>query len=78
MAITIIDGSSWLLELEFDNPPSNFWEVENPPADWLSLIELIHPGSCSHPHRRVWNLAFQNHLFAERFCPVSKVDGSTT
>jgi hypothetical protein len=34
LAITIVDGASWLLGLEFDIPASNFWEIENPPADW--------------------------------------------
>lgn len=31
-----ITGASWLLGLEFDTPSGNFWEVENPPADWLT------------------------------------------
>ena len=28
-----IESDSWLLGVEFDCP-GNFWEVENPPADW--------------------------------------------
>ena len=36
LAITIVDGASWLFGLEFDSPESNFWEVEDPPPDWLS------------------------------------------
>lgn len=30
-----IEGTSSLLGLEFDTPASDFWQVENPPADWL-------------------------------------------
>jgi hypothetical protein len=33
LAITLLEGSSWLLGVEFDSP-ENFWEVEHPPADW--------------------------------------------
>ena len=36
LVISIAEGASWLLGLEFDIPTGNFWEVENPPADWLS------------------------------------------
>jgi hypothetical protein len=35
LAITIIEGSSWLLGLEFDLPTGSFWQVEDPPQDWL-------------------------------------------
>jgi hypothetical protein len=34
LAITVVEGASWLLGLEFDIPAGNFWEVEDPPADW--------------------------------------------
>jgi hypothetical protein len=34
LAISVVEGVSWLLGLEFDSPSSIFWEVENPPADW--------------------------------------------
>ncbi|MCU1299977.1 MAG: hypothetical protein JWQ87_261, partial [Candidatus Sulfotelmatobacter sp.] len=34
LAISIAEDASWLLGVEFDIPESNFWEVENPPADW--------------------------------------------
>lgn len=33
LAIPLLETVSWLLGMEFDNP-GNFWEVENPPADW--------------------------------------------
>ncbi len=32
LVISVVEGTSWLLGLEFDIPASNFWEVENPPA----------------------------------------------
>lgn len=32
--ISLVEGSSWLLGLEFDSPEGDFWEIENPPADW--------------------------------------------
>lgn len=35
LVITIVEDNSWLLGLEFDIPAGNFWEVEDPPADWL-------------------------------------------
>jgi hypothetical protein len=35
LAISIVEGASWLLGLDFDIPSGNFWEVEKPPADWL-------------------------------------------
>ncbi len=31
--IPLNENTSWLTGLEFDRP-SNFWEIENPPADW--------------------------------------------
>jgi hypothetical protein len=34
LAISVVDGVSWLLGLEFDSPSGIFWEIENPPADW--------------------------------------------
>jgi hypothetical protein len=33
--ITIVEDASWLLGLEFDISADNFWEVDDPPADWL-------------------------------------------
>ena len=33
LGIPLNENSSWLTGLEFDSP-SNFWEIENPPADW--------------------------------------------
>jgi hypothetical protein len=34
LVLSVIEGASWLLGIEFDIPEDNFWEVENPPADW--------------------------------------------
>jgi hypothetical protein len=34
LALTVIEGASWLVGLEFDSPAGGFWEIENPPADW--------------------------------------------
>ena len=34
-AISVLESSSWLLGVEFESP-GNFWEVEHPPADWLT------------------------------------------
>jgi len=34
LAISLVEGVSWLLGLEFDSPSGIFWEIENPPADW--------------------------------------------
>ncbi len=34
LVISAVEGISWLLGLEFDNPARDFWEIENPPADW--------------------------------------------
>ena len=34
LAISLVEGASWLLGLEFDSPVGNFWEIANPPADW--------------------------------------------
>jgi hypothetical protein len=31
---SLVEGALWLLGLEFDSPASDFWEIENPPADW--------------------------------------------
>lgn len=33
LAISLVEGASWLLGLEFESP-GNFWEIKNPPADW--------------------------------------------
>ena len=33
LAIPLLENFSWFLGVEFDSP-GNFWEVENPPADW--------------------------------------------
>ena len=33
LSIPLNENTSWLTGLEFDRP-SNFWEIENPPADW--------------------------------------------
>lgn len=33
LAIPLLENFSWLLGVEFDSP-GNFWQVENPPADW--------------------------------------------
>jgi hypothetical protein len=33
LVISLPETNSWLTGLEFDSP-SNFWEIENPPADW--------------------------------------------
>jgi len=30
----LTEGVSWLLGLEFDHPACDFWQIENPPADW--------------------------------------------
>jgi hypothetical protein len=30
----LTESVSWLLGLEFDHPACDFWEIENPPADW--------------------------------------------
>ena len=32
-AIPLLENFSWFLGVEFDSP-GNFWELENPPADW--------------------------------------------
>jgi hypothetical protein len=34
LALSVIEGVSWLLGLEFDSPAGDFWEIEDPPADW--------------------------------------------
>ncbi len=34
LVISLVEGTSWLVGLEFDNPAGDFWEIENPPADW--------------------------------------------
>jgi len=33
LGIPFNENASWLTGLEFDSP-GNFWEIENPPADW--------------------------------------------
>ena len=33
LAIALLESASWLLGVEFDHP-GDFWQVENPPADW--------------------------------------------
>jgi hypothetical protein len=35
LAVPLLENLSWLLGVEFDTP-ENFWQVENPPADWRS------------------------------------------
>jgi hypothetical protein len=34
LALSVIEGASWLVGLEFDSPASDFWGIENPPEDW--------------------------------------------
>jgi len=34
LVISLVEGTSWLLGFEFDSPAGDFWEIENPPADW--------------------------------------------
>jgi hypothetical protein len=34
LALSVIEGASWLVGLEFDSPSRDFWEIENPPEDW--------------------------------------------
>jgi hypothetical protein len=34
LLISVVKDASWLVGLEFDSPGGNFWEIENPPADW--------------------------------------------
>jgi hypothetical protein len=34
LAITVVEGASWLVGLEFDSPAGDFWGIENPPEDW--------------------------------------------
>jgi len=31
---SLVEGALWLLGLEFDSPAADFWDIENPPADW--------------------------------------------
>ena len=31
---SLLESALWLLGLEFDSPAGDFWEIENPPADW--------------------------------------------
>ena len=31
---SLVEAALWLLGLEFDSPAGDFWEIENPPADW--------------------------------------------
>ena len=33
LAVALLESVSWLLGVEFESP-GNFWQVENPPADW--------------------------------------------
>ena len=33
LVVPLPDTASWLMGFEFDSP-SNFWEIDNPPADW--------------------------------------------
>jgi hypothetical protein len=33
LLIPLPDTASWLTGIEFESP-SNFWEINNPPADW--------------------------------------------
>lgn len=34
-AVPTVKGASWLLGIAFDSP-ENFWQVEEPPADWAA------------------------------------------
>jgi hypothetical protein len=34
LAVTVVEGASWLVGLEFDSPAGDFWGIENPPEDW--------------------------------------------
>ena len=34
LAISMVEGVSWLLGLEFDSSSGIFGEIENPPAHW--------------------------------------------
>lgn len=34
LALSLVEGVSWFLGLEFDSPEGDFWGIENPPADW--------------------------------------------
>jgi hypothetical protein len=34
LALSVIEGASWLLGLEFDSPAGDFLDIEDPPADW--------------------------------------------
>ena len=34
LALSVIEGASWLVGLEFDSPAGDFWGIENPPEDW--------------------------------------------
>ncbi len=34
LALSIVEGVSWLVGLEFDSPAGDFWGIENPPEDW--------------------------------------------
>jgi hypothetical protein len=38
LAISLVEGISWLLGLEFDSPAHDFWEIENPPAELGGLM----------------------------------------
>jgi hypothetical protein len=38
LALSVIEGASWLLGLEFDSPAGDFWDIEDPPADWESRV----------------------------------------
>jgi hypothetical protein len=37
LAISVVEGVSWLLGFEFDSPSGIFWRIENPPADWWRI-----------------------------------------
>lgn len=34
LAVTVLEGASWLVGLEFDSPAREFWGIEDPPEDW--------------------------------------------
>ena len=34
LALSVVEGASWLVGLEFDCPSGDFWGIENPPEDW--------------------------------------------
>ncbi len=52
LVISLVEGTSWLLGLEFDNPAGDFWEIENPPVDWRDTFVSYHhvpKAECAEP-----------------------------